>query len=283
MCDCNEQINNSLPGNNAYTKVKSQFTVPAVGSNVTINVLSYSPFTGEWASPGQIIFIENAGYYEVISSSDTQIVAKNLGYLGNALAGTIIIVNSGISPGGIPGINTTNTVRPSGVIDQTFITISSGGSNTLVNKDILLPIIGDTVEIYTVLSAVNTITLDGELVELDLELDNGSILKVDAVNNGLNLSPNEKKGNFVIKSTITRISSTQIVHQTEGYFALSTLQANPLQILGFVSSNNNGEETTFFSNETITNNQINIKIKAETDAINSNALFFSVIKFIPKI
>jgi len=277
MCTCNEQINNNLPGNNAYTKVKSQFTVPAVGSNVTINVLSYSPFTGEWAIPGQIIFIENAGYYEVISSSDTQIVAKNLGYLGNALPGTIIIVNSFISPGGLPGINT--TIKPSGIVLVNYTPIANQTLNTIVNQNLTnLENNGDTLEIYSVLSAVTNLIAPGVLESLELLVDDVSNLLINSTNLSSGVSTTFE-GNMVLKSTITRINSQVLAIQTEGY--LTSNVTNILAILSVNSSTGAFQISKFLTQSTTNASTINIKLRQKNASNFSN--FYCIIKYLPKI
>lgn len=84
-------------GINAYTLTGSAgFIVPAASSNVEIPVLQSA-----WVAVGQIIFISSAGYYQVVSiPSDTNIIAQNLGYMGNAVAGTSIASAQQISPAG---------------------------------------------------------------------------------------------------------------------------------------------------------------------------------------
>src|SRR5687767_11805116 len=73
-------------GENAFTHLSASFTQPAVNANVTAEVDS-----SIWLSPGQIVFIETGGYYEVISKpSDTEVVLKNLGYTGNAAPAVVI-------------------------------------------------------------------------------------------------------------------------------------------------------------------------------------------------
>jgi hypothetical protein len=120
ICSCSCDItslptgSDGLNGYNAYTKTTNSFIVPNVGSNTTIDVSNLGQYTGEWAGPGQLIYIEGAGYYEVISSTNTQIVAKNTGSAGNAAPLTTITSNKSVSPGGVqglpgtPGANGTN-------------------------------------------------------------------------------------------------------------------------------------------------------------------------------
>lgn len=68
-----------------YSVLNSDFTVPPVGSDVTISVSNTI-----WMSPGQYIFIQSAGTYEITSIlSNTSVTIKNL-YSENA-TGTITL------------------------------------------------------------------------------------------------------------------------------------------------------------------------------------------------
>jgi len=93
-----------VDGQNAYTVTTANFTVPNVGANVSIAVSALGQSTGLWAQVGQIIYIQGAGYYEVVSATATVIVAENLGYTGNAAPTTVIALGAGVSPGGVRGL-----------------------------------------------------------------------------------------------------------------------------------------------------------------------------------
>jgi hypothetical protein len=87
-------------GINAYTTLSSGFTVPAVGTSVSLSVGNTSWMGGN----GQILFIASAGYYSIASISNaTTVSVTNLGYTGNATSGTAIASGSMISPGGLIG------------------------------------------------------------------------------------------------------------------------------------------------------------------------------------
>ena len=108
-CNCNcDQITipsvvgpNGVNGLNAFTTTTAQFIVPAIGSNVTLAVSNSNPSTGSWAVPGQSIFIENAGYYTVVSSTTTSIVVTNTGTTGNIAPGTTVVSGQQVSPAGV--------------------------------------------------------------------------------------------------------------------------------------------------------------------------------------
>ena len=90
-----------VDGLNAFTTTTAQFTVPAIGANVTLAVSNTNPSTGSWAVPGQSIYIENAGYYTVVSSTTTSIVVTNSGTTGNTAPGTVVASGQQVSPAGI--------------------------------------------------------------------------------------------------------------------------------------------------------------------------------------
>jgi hypothetical protein len=92
-----------LDGQNAYTVTTEDFTQPAVGGTVTVDVSALGQLTGLWAKVGQVIFIEGGGYYEVVSSTTTSIVAENLGYSGNASPTATVSSPAGVSPAGLIG------------------------------------------------------------------------------------------------------------------------------------------------------------------------------------
>ena len=71
---------------------------PAIAGNVTIPVAN-----SLWIGVGQIIYVENGGYYSVTSVPNSVTVQiQNLGYTGNAAPGTSIGASK-VSPGGIKG------------------------------------------------------------------------------------------------------------------------------------------------------------------------------------
>lgn len=108
-CNCNcDQITipsisgpNGTDGLNAFTTTTAQFIIPAIGSNVTLAVSNTNPSTGSWAVPGQAIYIENAGYYTVVSSTTTSIVCTNTGTTGNIAPGTTVASGQQVSPAGV--------------------------------------------------------------------------------------------------------------------------------------------------------------------------------------
>lgn len=115
-CSCSCDIT-SLPtgadglnGYNAYTQSTSKFIVPAIGSNNTIDVSNLAQYTGEWAATYQVIFIEGAGYYQVITEGTTSLEVKNLGYPGNALVGSDVPAGARVCPAGLIGLPGNNGI-----------------------------------------------------------------------------------------------------------------------------------------------------------------------------
>lgn len=94
-----------IDGKNSFTVTTGAFNVPAIGADRTINVSALGQATGTWAVAGQTIFIEGAGYYEVVSSTHTTITATNLGTTGNAAPASLIALGAGVSPAGVPGVD----------------------------------------------------------------------------------------------------------------------------------------------------------------------------------
>jgi hypothetical protein len=97
-------------GKNAFTITTSSFLQPGLNLNRTINVSSLGQFSNAWASPGQIIFINdssgNGGYYSVVSiTGNNSIEIKNLGYPDNAALNIPILSGASVSPSGIRGAN----------------------------------------------------------------------------------------------------------------------------------------------------------------------------------
>ncbi len=112
---------NGTDGVNAFSFTTADFTVPAIGDNVTVFVTSSA-----WASIGQNVFVEDAGTFSVSSKpASTSIVLTYLNYAGNTNAGNSVSAGAEVSPAG-------TQVDVSGI---TELTNNTGGtvSNTLVS------------------------------------------------------------------------------------------------------------------------------------------------------
>jgi hypothetical protein len=95
-------------GSNAFTLTTADFIVPAELSNVTITVADNT-----WMAMGQPIFVQTAGFFEVVSVDvdGVTVTIKNLkdtandAYLDNVAPGTNISTGVKVSPGGLQGEN----------------------------------------------------------------------------------------------------------------------------------------------------------------------------------
>ena len=86
-------------GINAFTTTTADFLQPNSGENVTISVADTS-----WMAEGQIIYIADGNYYQVIEVlSPTSVEVKNLDYPGSAIGGTTILHDSLVTPAGMLG------------------------------------------------------------------------------------------------------------------------------------------------------------------------------------
>ena len=94
------QGNTGLQGSagvNAYTTTTQVFNQPANQSSVTIGVTASSMFV-----TGEILVMASGGYYQATIVNATAVTLLNLGYPGNAVAGTSIPIGT-LSAGGWQG------------------------------------------------------------------------------------------------------------------------------------------------------------------------------------
>lgn len=85
-------------GLHAYTLTTANFTMPAIGANVSVQVGN-----GAWIATGQIIFVEGAGFMSASAPTSTTVTLTNLGYPANANAGTSVESGAIVSPGAPKG------------------------------------------------------------------------------------------------------------------------------------------------------------------------------------
>jgi hypothetical protein len=85
-----------LQGSNAYTTTTAQFTIPAIGSNVTVAVRNTA-----WMATGQVVVAAGPATFTVSSiASSTSVVLTFLGYVGDLAPANTIANGSTITPGG---------------------------------------------------------------------------------------------------------------------------------------------------------------------------------------
>ena len=114
-------------GISSFTLTTANFTVPATGSNVLVNVGFAQGFALE-----QGVFIEGAGAYEVVSiPNDVLLELKNLGATGNAIETTIINTGAKIVPGGIEGATGKDPIS----LTTANFTQPTANNDVLVNLD----------------------------------------------------------------------------------------------------------------------------------------------------
>ncbi len=88
--------NDGINGLNAYTTITADFTIPAVGSNVTVAVTN-----ANWMVEGQNIVMEGPASFQVVSvTSSTSVILKFLGYIYDLSPGVTIASGTGVSPSG---------------------------------------------------------------------------------------------------------------------------------------------------------------------------------------
>lgn len=87
---------NGTDGNNAYTTTAADFTVPAVGANVTISVVN-----SQWVALGQIVVIDGPASFVVLAKpSASSATLEFLGYTGDLSPGANVLSGATVSPAG---------------------------------------------------------------------------------------------------------------------------------------------------------------------------------------
>ena len=108
----------------AFSITSSSFVMPSSGGNVTINVTDST-----WISIGQVVYIETAGYFLVLSTpTTTSVQIQNLGYSGNAV-GTIANTQQ-LSPGGLQGASGATGSSSTIVASTATFTVLYSGTST---------------------------------------------------------------------------------------------------------------------------------------------------------
>ncbi len=112
--------NNGTNGVDAFSTTTAAFVMPAISGTVTVDVDNST-----WMAPGQIVFVENAGYIRVSSIPDAvSIVLFNLGYTGNVAPTTNVASGQTVSPGGLKG--TDGTTPPTNTLNSLSPTTTKG-------------------------------------------------------------------------------------------------------------------------------------------------------------
>jgi len=163
-CDCQNSstLTTGINGYNAFTVTTASYVQPAVNTNVTISVSNNSQYTGVWAVAGQTIYIDNGGYYIVVSSTATSLVVKyesDYETFNQALtaSASIVATNKKVSPAGKKGVNGTNA---------TSILYAYNNLTGVGNSD---PIGEDTLGSYTILA--NELDVNNDEVTITIFYD----------------------------------------------------------------------------------------------------------------
>lgn len=117
--DCTDPVSVAVPGDpgaagaagadgadgaNAYSTTAAGFTMPAEGGTVSVTV-----DTSAWAAPGQVVYVQNAGYFAVGGKDATHLTLLNLedtgsgAYADNVAPGTVVALGQTVSPAGPQG------------------------------------------------------------------------------------------------------------------------------------------------------------------------------------
>lgn len=205
-CQCSNGVN----GKNIWTVTTALFVPPAPSASVQITVSSTQQLSNQGFGVGQVVYIENAGYYEVISiDSLTLMTVENLAGYGNP-SPVNVAPGAKVSPGGLIG-----PTGPAG-------TPAVNGTSLLYNDNTPVSTVGigvDLLHTYTVLA--NELANNGDALRIKavITVINGSVIpyynKFTLVNiAGTNVSgntyTNATHGQSVIDVFISRVSATLI-------------------------------------------------------------------------
>lgn len=240
-------------GLNAFTVTTLSFIVPNIGSNVFVQVSNSNPLTGSWAAIGQIIYIEDAGYYRVVGNGATVLNVTNLGYTGNTAPGTNITSGKKVSPSGIKGSNSTlkfnrfNATAPTG----SWTLFSPSAYQQLNYTDYALSKNSDTINVKASILATKTL---GETTAIRFNF-NGSTLYTLAdsyIPTGVNLITFDIDINRLTNTTFTYnvivTVSTGLLTQTTKVYSANTY--SPTAIADLDSPGNYAIQVAFETNTT---------------------------------
>jgi len=128
-----------IDGIDAFTLTTAQFVQPATLDSVTVAVEN-----SMWVAMGQIVFVQNGGFYSVVSAPNSvSVTLVNLGYTGNAAPTSLIASGSKVSPGGL--IGPTGDTGPAGAGNLFF---QSGDPNGVVTATRPAMTYGPTGEVW---------------------------------------------------------------------------------------------------------------------------------------
>lgn len=128
-------------GQNAFTTTSANFTVPAELATVVISVVN-----SDWAAIGQVLYIQNAGWYRVTAiPGPTQLTVRNLedaatsAYLENVAPATVIASGAKVCPGGlqgIPGTGSGDLISTNNLSDVANVTTSRSNLGLAIGTNV---------------------------------------------------------------------------------------------------------------------------------------------------
>jgi len=205
-CQCSNGVN----GKNIWTVTTGNFTQPLAGNNVTISVSSTQQLSNQGFGIGQVLFIENGGYYEVVSiNSLTSITVQNLGYTGNAAPASNIPSGSKVSPGGL--IGQTGPAGAPGTGGSTLLynnntpVVTGGGSPSVLHIYTVsageLATNGDALKVKSVVTITGP-TFSGQQATIILRVNSNNVIVIAPLVTGAYQTH--------IDTLISRVSSTSL-------------------------------------------------------------------------
>lgn len=207
-------------GVNAYSVTTADFVVPALSGAVSVGIANTS-----WLVVGQIIYIQNAGAFEVDSITDsTHAILTYLPYSININSGNTISAGAGVSPSG-------NQITVSGI---TSFTDATGG----VASDTLAAGVGKTTLSFYIEAAS---IANGDLLTEYVPGYKFKILKFDA-RCAKTVSTGAKAANLNLEIGTTNLTGGVIA--LSGTYAIGAAQAGTT-----ISGANTGSETDSISIE----------------------------------
>lgn len=111
---------NGTNGVNAFTVTTSNFIIPLVGQNVTINVLNSS-----WVAVGQIVVVAGPASFSVVSTpTPTSMTLNFKGFFGDLAPGVTINAGSVVAPGGQEGPSQLPTISAYALAGSQALTVT---------------------------------------------------------------------------------------------------------------------------------------------------------------
>lgn len=161
---CNESIDlcQCDPGKNSFSITTANFSMPAEGGTVTVNVSNVGQYTGKWGAFGQVVFVSKllggSGYFGVASTTSTTMTLVNIkdtgtgAYATNPAPGTVFTSGANVSPSGLQGLTGLAGTDGKELIDINYTNRSNSGAITQVytvslGTGLYLQNVGDSIEI----------------------------------------------------------------------------------------------------------------------------------------